>query len=302
MRQHARVCLVAILLACLAPVAAHADGGAAVPVHVGTHPGYGRVVFDLPERLDFHLTQQGQQVQVQFTGNVTIGAAPAMPPNVLGLTGSAGQAELVVVEGTVARAWRLGNRLVIDVLDPAVAASTPSAPVQASVPAPRSGSASAAAPGAPVAKPAVPMVSPAVRRLPAPRRHPPFRRNRGHRRPHRKCSRRRRLHPWRSPPQLRVPPMHLPRLSRNRGPRQWHRKCSQRRPVYPRRRLHHPFRRRSPGTPLWVRNPRQFPHDPLTLLLCRSRGVPATGIGAHSAGRSGRRCRADSGRGAGGCF
>jgi hypothetical protein len=162
MRQHARVCLVAILLAWLAPVAAHADGGAAVPVHVGTHPGYGRVVFDLPERLDFHLTQQGQQVQVQFTGNVTIGAAPAMPHNVLGLTGSAGQAELVVVEGTVARAWRLGNRLVIDVLDPAVAASTPSAPVQASVPAPRSGSASAAAPGAPVAKPAVPMVSPAV--------------------------------------------------------------------------------------------------------------------------------------------
>ena len=54
MRQHARVCLVAILLACLAPVAAHADGGAALPVHVGTHPGYGRVVFDLPERLDFH--------------------------------------------------------------------------------------------------------------------------------------------------------------------------------------------------------------------------------------------------------
>ena len=130
MRQHARVCLVAILLAWLAPVAAHADGGAALPVHVGTHPGYGRVVFDLPERLDFHLTQQGQQVQVQFTGNVTIGAAPAMPHNVLGLTGSAGQAELVVVEGTVARAWRLGNRLVIDVLDPAVAASIPSAPVQ----------------------------------------------------------------------------------------------------------------------------------------------------------------------------
>jgi hypothetical protein len=133
-----------------------------VPVHIGTHPGYGRVVLDLPERLDYRLTQQGQHVQVQFTGDVTIGAAPSMPHNVLGLTGGGGLAELVVAEGTVARAWRLGNLLVIDVLDPALAASTPSAPAQASVPAPRSGSAGAAVPGAAVAKPGVPPASPAV--------------------------------------------------------------------------------------------------------------------------------------------
>ena len=56
--------LFAGLLCCLVPVAAYADSGAPVPVHVGNHSGYGRVVFNLPERLDYSLTQQGQHIAI----------------------------------------------------------------------------------------------------------------------------------------------------------------------------------------------------------------------------------------------
>jgi hypothetical protein len=132
MRKDASAWLFAVLLCCMAPVAANADSVTPVPVHVGNHPGYGRVVFDLPERLDYHLTQQGQHVLVQFTGNVTIGSAPSIPHNVLGVTGGAGQAELVVESGTVVRAWRLGDLVVVDVLDQALAANA--TPAQAPVP------------------------------------------------------------------------------------------------------------------------------------------------------------------------
>ena len=157
MSKDAAVWLFAGLLCCLVPVAAYADSGAPVPVHVGTHPGYGRVVFNLPERLDYSLTQQGQHVLVRFTGDVTIGSAPSVPHNVLGLTGGAGQAELVVETGTVVRAWRLGDLVVVDVLDKAFAASA--APVQPSVATPSPGTAGHPAPGTSTAGPAAPVAS-----------------------------------------------------------------------------------------------------------------------------------------------
>jgi hypothetical protein len=157
MSKDAAVWLFAGLLCCLVPVAAYADSGAPVPVHVGTHPGYGRVVFNLPERLDYSLTQQGQHVLVRFTGDVTIGSAPSVPHNVLGLTGGAGQAELVVETGTAVRAWRLGDLVVVDVLDKALAATA--APVQPSVATPSPGAAGHAAPGTSAAGPAAPVAS-----------------------------------------------------------------------------------------------------------------------------------------------
>jgi hypothetical protein len=170
MRLCARICLVAFLLASLVPVAVRAESGPPVPVRVGSHPGYGRVVFDLPDRLDYRLTQQGQRVLVRFTGDVTIGSAPSMPHNVVGLTGGAGQAELVVETGTVVHAWRLGNLVVVDVLDEALAAGGPPASVQASVPTQPSGAADGAAPSTSVAAAAVPpasVVVPAPSAVPA---------------------------------------------------------------------------------------------------------------------------------------
>ena len=107
----------AALLAALPLAATFADGGPTVPVRVGIHEGYSRVAFNLPSRTDYHVTQQGQHVVVQFAGNVTIGAANAVPRNVLSITGGAGQAEIVVAAGTTVRDWRLGNLVVIDVMD-----------------------------------------------------------------------------------------------------------------------------------------------------------------------------------------
>jgi hypothetical protein len=163
MRPGTRVWLVAGLLSCLAPVAAHADSGPPVPVRVGSHPGYGRVMFYLPARVDYRLTQQDQRVLVQFTGDVTIGAARSLPHNVLGLTGGAGQVELIVQAGTVVRDWRLGDSLVIDVRDYSPAASASSAPAPA--PAPQSDAASRPVAGASAAMPAAP---PAAVPVPAP--------------------------------------------------------------------------------------------------------------------------------------
>ena len=74
------------------------------------------------------MTQQGQHVVVQFAGNVTIGAANAVPRNVLAITGGAGQAEIVVAPGTTVRDWRLGNLVVIDVADRDAAGGNPATP------------------------------------------------------------------------------------------------------------------------------------------------------------------------------
>ncbi len=127
----------AALLTALPLAAALADGGPTVPVRVGVHEGYSRVAFNLPSRIDYQVTRQGQHIVVQFAGNVTIGAANAVPRNVLTITGGAGQAEIVVAPGTTVRDWRLGNLVVIDVADPDAAGGGPaSQPTGAAQPAP----------------------------------------------------------------------------------------------------------------------------------------------------------------------
>jgi hypothetical protein len=108
-------CLFVALLI-LMPVAAFADSKPDVPVHIGSHEAYGRVVFYLPPGTDYHLMQQGQHVVVQFAGDLTIGASRGVPRNVVSIIGGAHQAELVVAPGTALHDWRLGDLVVIDVL------------------------------------------------------------------------------------------------------------------------------------------------------------------------------------------
>ncbi len=98
-------------------------------MRVGSHDGYGRVVFDLPTRTDYQITQQGQQVVVRFTGDMTIGSAAGVPHNVLGISGGPSQAELTVAPGTSLRDWRLGDHIVIDIWDHGAGPTTqPAAP------------------------------------------------------------------------------------------------------------------------------------------------------------------------------
>jgi hypothetical protein len=107
--------------------AVSADNPAAVAVHVGNHESYGRIVFDLPPRTDYSVSQQGQHVVVTFVAGLAIGSPASVPRNVVGIVGGTGQAELVLAPGTALHDWRLGDHVVIDVLDATPAAAKPAA-------------------------------------------------------------------------------------------------------------------------------------------------------------------------------
>ena len=104
-------------LALLLPVGAFADSSSVV-VRVGSHDGYGRIAFALPPRTDYQLTQQDQHVVIQFSGDLKIGPANAIPRNVVAIKGGERQATLDLAPGTVMHDWRYGDLLVIDVRDP----------------------------------------------------------------------------------------------------------------------------------------------------------------------------------------
>ena len=105
----------AVVLA--APWAAQAQGGATV--RMADHPGFGRIVFEFPAPVTFNLAVDGDRVMVVFDGAPAIGAAGAPPPrNVRSVTGGQGAATLVLSPGARARSSSVGNRVVIDVLDP----------------------------------------------------------------------------------------------------------------------------------------------------------------------------------------
>jgi hypothetical protein len=127
-------------------------GGATASMRTGDHPGFGRVVFELPAAARWTLDRAGDRLTVRFTGaDPVAGARP--PRNVRSLTAAGGAAELVLAPGAQVRPIRMGNRLVLDLLDPAVppdAASQPKAPPVL------------ASPARPAARPAVPAAKPPV--------------------------------------------------------------------------------------------------------------------------------------------
>ena len=112
-----RMAVLAVVLAGLLIGAVHAESTPQVAVRVGNHPGFGRVVFDLPDQVEYELTQQGQHVTIEFKRDLTVGSAPGAPHNVQNITGGKGRAEFDVAPGTTVRAWRMGDRVVVDVAD-----------------------------------------------------------------------------------------------------------------------------------------------------------------------------------------
>ncbi len=120
----------AVLLLCM-PAAASAESKTDVPVRVGSHQGYGRVVFDTPSRTDYQVTQQDQHVIVRFGAELKINPAPKPPHNVLNITTGAGEAKLTIAPGAAVRDWRFGDRIVIDVWDAGAAPPLKPQPVPA---------------------------------------------------------------------------------------------------------------------------------------------------------------------------
>ncbi len=140
-------------LAALAPWAALADTAA---VRVADHPGFGRVVFEFAAPTPYEMAVDGDRVILVFDGAPVIGPAGAPPRNVRLMQGGTGSATLVLSPGARARAVAMGNRVVLDIMDPARdpprmarAAASPAMPFR---PAPPPGN-----PAPPEAAPAIPV-------------------------------------------------------------------------------------------------------------------------------------------------
>ena len=105
-----------------------AAGAAYVAIRTGNHPGFGRVVFDLPAGTSATLHRTGNYLTVRFSGaDPVAGARP--PRNAQALTAVPGKAELLLAPGVRVRPAHMGNRLVLDLLDPAGTAGAPPAPL-----------------------------------------------------------------------------------------------------------------------------------------------------------------------------
>lgn len=110
------------LLLPLAPAvstACAAYGEAPVAVRAGSHAGYGRIVFDAGAGARYALSRDGAQVILRFDDSVALAEPQRAPRNVSRLTTEGAAARFTVPPAAQIRAYRLGDRVVVDVFDPA---------------------------------------------------------------------------------------------------------------------------------------------------------------------------------------
>ncbi|MGI9127439.1 MAG: hypothetical protein ACR2IG_04475 [Roseomonas sp.] len=100
-------------------IPAHAQQAPAVSLRVGTHPTYGRVVMDWPDAVTYRAEESGNRLILRFDtpARFDLSAALRLPRNVESLSAVDGGIALQAPAGTRFRHYRLGNRVVIDVLD-----------------------------------------------------------------------------------------------------------------------------------------------------------------------------------------
>lgn len=104
--------------AAAAPPAGAAPESTAV-IRSGDHPGFGRIVIDANPRAAYEVEQKLNSVVMRFLSPVEFGKIPKLPRNVAAIK-TAGQTIAVTSKpGTSIHAGRLGDRLVVDVADPA---------------------------------------------------------------------------------------------------------------------------------------------------------------------------------------
>ena len=104
-------------------VPAFAQQAPAVGLRVGSHPTYGRVVMDWPEAVPYRAEEAGNRLILRFDtpARYDLSGALRLPKNVESITAIDGGILLQAPPGTRFRHYRLGNRVVIDVLDGAEA-------------------------------------------------------------------------------------------------------------------------------------------------------------------------------------
>ena len=163
-------------------VPAMAQQAPTVGFRVGSHPTYGRVVMDWPEPVTYRAEEAGNRLILRFDApaRYDLSGALRLPKNVESLSAVDGGIMLQAPPGTRFRHYRLGNRVVIDVLDgaeareatppvgaasppaaaPPRATTSPTAPAVTAPPAVSGATQPAAAPRPAATPPATPVARP----------------------------------------------------------------------------------------------------------------------------------------------
>jgi pilus assembly protein CpaC len=111
-------------------VAAAAADAPRIPVRTGTHPGYGRIVFDWPARTEYRAEATAEGLVIRFAEPARVALGAAVPRNVVALSGDGQTVRIEARAGSRFRHFHHGPKLVVDVLDPGseVAEARPAAP------------------------------------------------------------------------------------------------------------------------------------------------------------------------------
>ncbi len=88
-----------------------------ITAHLGNHPNFGRLVFEFPAPVGFHVVQAGDQVTIRFDSRASIADVPGPARNIRRVTGGAGQAVITIEAGSHVHTTQRGRRIVIDILD-----------------------------------------------------------------------------------------------------------------------------------------------------------------------------------------
>ncbi len=104
-----------LLLVC-APVMAIAQPAV---VRLGAHPGLGRVVFEFSQPTEVTTDRSEDSVTLHFSDTVVLPETNATTRNVLAVTSGSGTATIAIVPDARLHMARIGNRVVLDVMDPA---------------------------------------------------------------------------------------------------------------------------------------------------------------------------------------
>lgn len=154
----------AILASIMAAAASSAFAGDAGVVRTVNHPGFGRLVFEFAGPTEYNLAVDGDRVMVVFEGAPAIASPGVLPRNVRGIQGGQGAATLLLSPGARARPTVIGNRVVIDVLDPPRGQRGPAGRIMPFRPAPAAPAATPpnAAPAVPLQQEALPDALPAA--------------------------------------------------------------------------------------------------------------------------------------------
>ena len=104
-------------------------------VRVGDHPGFGRVVFDLPEGARYELVTEADRTLIVFRGAGMVESPDRVPKNLRAMQTGMNSATLRVAPGARIRPMRMSGRLVVDIYGPGARTTVQATTQPASLPA-----------------------------------------------------------------------------------------------------------------------------------------------------------------------